>query len=74
MKTCRTGGIAPLLLTSALDERKWPASRADRFSSSERAPSTFCIKGWMDPGAGVDAAEHRKILPLPGIKPRLCSP
>jgi hypothetical protein len=41
----------------------------------ERAPSTHCIGGWVDPSAGLDDVEKRKCLTLPGLELRpLCSP
>jgi len=41
-------------LTSALSGGEWSTSRPGRFTSRERAPSTYCIGGWMGPGAGLD--------------------
>jgi hypothetical protein len=38
-----SGGIAPPILTSAVDGGEWPASRPDRFTSRERAPGTHWI-------------------------------
>jgi hypothetical protein len=36
----------------------------------ERAPGTHCIKGWVDPRAGLDNMEKLKFLTLPGLEPR----
>jgi hypothetical protein len=40
----------------------------------EIARGTHWIGGWVDPRAGLDAMEKRKILPLPGIEPRPSRP
>jgi hypothetical protein len=48
-------------LTSALDGGEWSASRTGRFIPRERAPSAHWIRGWLDPRAGLDAVERRKI-------------
>jgi hypothetical protein len=34
-------------------------------------PGVCWIRGWVGPRPSLDAAEKRKILPLPGIEPRL---
>jgi hypothetical protein len=36
----------------------------------ERAPGTHWIGGWVDPRAGLDSAEKRKFLTLPGLELR----
>jgi hypothetical protein len=36
----------------------------------ERAPSTHCIGGWVDPTTGLDNMEKWKFLILPGLEPR----
>jgi hypothetical protein len=36
----------------------------------ERAPVTHWIGGWVDPRAGVDGFEKRKLLPPPGLELR----
>jgi hypothetical protein len=46
-------------LTSALVGGEWSVSRPDRFTPGERAPSTHCIQGWVDPRAGLDDVEKR---------------
>jgi hypothetical protein len=48
-------------LNSALDGGKWSASRPSRFTPRERAHGTYCIEGWEDPGAGLDAVVKKKI-------------
>jgi hypothetical protein len=50
-------------MISALDVRKWLASRLGRFVAGERAPSTHWRGDWVDPTTGLDAVEKRKILP-----------
>jgi hypothetical protein len=69
-----SGGIAPIILTSAVDGEEWSASRPGRFTFGETAPSTHWIEGRVGPRAGLDAMEKRKILTLPGIEPRPSSP
>jgi hypothetical protein len=65
-----SGGIAPLILTSALDGGEWSASRPGRFTPRERAPSTHWLGGWVGPRAILDAEVKRKIpSPPPGIEP-----
>jgi hypothetical protein len=44
-----SGGIAPHLLTSALHEGEWSASRPGRFTSGERAPGSHWIGGKLAP-------------------------
>jgi hypothetical protein len=59
-----------IFLTSALAGVKWSTS-----SPKERAPGTHWIGGWVDPRAGLDDAEKRKFLTLPGLELRpLCHP
>jgi hypothetical protein len=36
----------------------------------EEAPGTNWIGGWVDPRAGVDDMEKRKLLTLPGLELR----
>jgi hypothetical protein len=47
------GGIAPQFLTSALDEGEWSASCPGCF--------TYWTRCWVDPRAGIDTVEKRKI-------------
>jgi hypothetical protein len=49
-----SGGIAPRILTSALDGGEWSASRPNCFICREKAPATHCIGGWVGPIAGLD--------------------
>jgi hypothetical protein len=53
-----------ILLTSALAGGKWSASLPGRCTPGERTPGTHRIGGWVDPRAGLDAVERRKILNL----------
>jgi hypothetical protein len=48
-------------LTSAPDGGEWSASRPGRFTSSERAPGTHWIGGWVGPRAVLDAMVKRKV-------------
>jgi hypothetical protein len=36
------------------DGGEWSASCFGHFTSGERAPSTYCIVGWVGPIAGLD--------------------
>jgi hypothetical protein len=56
----RSGGIAPPLLTSALDGGEWSDSRPGRFTPGEWASGIQWIGSWMGTGAGLDAMEKRK--------------
>jgi hypothetical protein len=49
--------MAPPLFISALNGGELSASRPCRFTSRERARGTHWIKVWVDPEAGLDAAE-----------------
>jgi hypothetical protein len=58
-----------VFLTSALVEGEWSASRPCRFTPGKRAaPSTHWIGGWVDPRAGLDDMEKRKLLTLLGLE------
>jgi hypothetical protein len=57
-----------IFLTSALVGGKWSASRPGRFTPGERTPETYWIGGWVDPSAGLDDEEKRKLLILPGLE------
>jgi hypothetical protein len=48
-------------LTSALDGGEWSASRTGRFTSTERAPGTHWIGGWVGSRAVLDAVMKGKI-------------
>jgi hypothetical protein len=48
------------ILTSVLDGGEWSASHPSRFISSERAPGTHWIGGWVGPRDGLDVVEKRK--------------
>jgi hypothetical protein len=52
-----------IFLISALVEGEWSASRTGRFTHGERALGTHWIGSWVDPRAGLDDVEKRKILP-----------
>jgi hypothetical protein len=41
-----------------------------KFVFNERAPGTHWIGGWVDPRAGLDDVEKRKLLTLPGLELR----
>jgi hypothetical protein len=64
-----SGGIAPHFLVTVLDGGELSASRPGHFAPRERAHGTHWIGGWVGPGAGLDAVEKRKMLPLPGTEP-----
>jgi hypothetical protein len=68
-KAWRSGGIAPPLLTSALDGSEQSASRPRRFN-----PGPHSIRNWVGPRAGLDTIEKRHFCPLLGIEPRPASP
>jgi hypothetical protein len=53
----KSRGIAPSLLTSALDG----SERSVSFLAAERVSGTHCIESWVDPRANLDAVEKRKI-------------
>jgi hypothetical protein len=55
-----SGGISPRILDFGT-RWEWSASRPGRFTPRERASSTNCIGGWVDPRAGLDAVVKRKI-------------
>jgi hypothetical protein len=64
MKTWGSGGIAPLLLISALDGGQRSASRPDSFTPGETFAGTNWRGGWMASRAGLNAEENRIIVPL----------
>jgi hypothetical protein len=48
-----SGGIAPPLLTSALNGSKWLVLRTRRFNPEKTAPDIYCIRCWVGPRAGL---------------------
>jgi hypothetical protein len=61
MKTY-SGCTDPSILDSVLDGGEWSASRPGRST-----PDTHWIGRWVGTRAGLDDAERRKILPVPGF-------
>jgi hypothetical protein len=59
----RSGCIAQLFLTSALNGGEWSASDPCHFTLT-----THWIGFWVGPLASLDAMDRRRILPMPGIK------
>jgi hypothetical protein len=59
-----------IFLTSALVGGEWSASRPGRFTPGGKVTGTHWIGGWVDPIAGLDVVEKRKLLTLPGLEPR----
>jgi hypothetical protein len=59
-----------IFLTSALVGGEWSASRPGPFTTGEKAPGTHWIGGWVDPRAGLDTVDKRKLLTLPGLELR----
>jgi hypothetical protein len=59
-----------IFLTSVLAGGEWSASRPGRFSPGETGTGTHCIRGWVNPRAGLDDVEKRKFLTLPGLELR----
>jgi hypothetical protein len=51
-----------IFLTSALVGGEWSASHHGCFTPREMAPGTHWIGGWVDPRAGLDDAEKRKLF------------
>jgi hypothetical protein len=64
-----SGGIAPQLLTWALDGGEWSASRPCRLTPPKRVPDSHWIEGWVVPRAGLDVVEKRKNLHCWDSKP-----
>jgi hypothetical protein len=60
-----------VFLTLALAGGEWSASRPGCFTPRERAPGIHWLGGWVDPRAGLDDVEKRKLLILPGLELRL---
>jgi hypothetical protein len=63
-----------VFLTSALYGDELSASRLCRFTPGETAHGNQWIRGWVDPKAGLDAVQKRKILAQPGIESGPSSP
>jgi hypothetical protein len=59
-----------IFLISTLVGGEWSASRPGRFTPGERAPGPHLIEGLVDPKAGPDDLERRKLLTLPGLELR----
>jgi hypothetical protein len=66
-----SGCIDPHFLDLGTSWRWWSASQPGRFTPGERASSIYWIGGWVDPRAGVEDAEKRKFLTIPGLELRL---
>jgi hypothetical protein len=61
MKAWGSGGVGPSFLTLALNEGECSASHPGRVTRGERKPGTQWVSGWMDPRAGLNPVEKRKI-------------
>jgi hypothetical protein len=55
-----SGGIASIVLASALDGGEWSASRPCRFTPTDIGPGTRWIGGWLGPRARLDATKKKK--------------
>jgi hypothetical protein len=70
-----------MLRSECLDPPSWlrhylemlSASRPCRFVQRIKASDTHWRGGWVDPRAGLDHIEERKLLTLPGFELRLLS-
>jgi hypothetical protein len=62
-----------VFLISAPVGGEWSDSCPGRFTPEERSPGTHWIGGWLDSRTGLYDVENIKILPLPGLEPRLLS-
>jgi hypothetical protein len=60
-----------IFLTSTLVGGEWSVSRPCHFTPGERIPGTSWTGGWVGTRAGLDDAEKRKFLALPGLELRL---
>jgi hypothetical protein len=67
MKSYGNGGIAPSLLTSAIDGGEWSASRLSCINPWETTPGTHWIRGWVGLRDDLDG------VPLPEIELLLSS-
>jgi hypothetical protein len=70
MKECGGVGVYIIFLSSELVGGEWPASREGRFTTGKGAPGTHWIGGRVGPRAGMDDAEKRRFLILPGFELR----
>jgi hypothetical protein len=59
-----------VILTSAVVGGEWSASQPGRFTPGEGTLGTHWIERLVDPRAGLDNVERRKILPLEGLELR----
>jgi hypothetical protein len=59
-----------IFLTSALAGGEWSTSRPCCFTPGEKAPRAHWIGGGVDPRAGMDDVEKRKLFTLPGLELR----
>jgi hypothetical protein len=57
-----------VFLNSELIGGEWPASHPGRFTLVIRSTGAYWIGGWVDPRAGLNKVERRKILPLAGLE------
>jgi hypothetical protein len=57
-------------LNSPFFGEPWSVSYSGKFTSKEISPGIQRIGGWLGLRIGLDLVEKRKILLLPGIKPR----
>jgi hypothetical protein len=62
-----------IFLTSALVGGQWSTSLLGRFTPEERAPGTHWIGGWVGLRTGLEDAEKRKLLAIPGLEPTALS-
>jgi hypothetical protein len=57
----QSGGMAPCILTLALDKGEWSASHPSCFTPRERNASTWWTEGWVGPRANLVIMVKRKI-------------
>jgi hypothetical protein len=67
-------GIAPHILTSALDGGERSASHPDYFTPEEVAWGASWTGGWVGPRAGMEAMTNGKESPYRNSNPRSSSP
>jgi hypothetical protein len=69
LKNFRSGGIAPLFLTSALDTGEWSASRPSHFTPRGNSPQYPLVRRLGGPKSWCGHCEEEKnLLPLLGIE------